>query len=101
MTSSVGTTAAANQGKMTIDLKPIDQRKRSAELVARDLMASTATVSSITTFVQNPPAITRIGGLASRSLYQYTLPRAATYGAQYFRARDRKPDARDPGPHRP
>jgi HAE1 family hydrophobic/amphiphilic exporter-1 len=72
VTSSVGTTAAANQGQMTIDLKPIDERKRSAEQIARDLMASTAGVSGITTFIQNPPAIS-IGGLASKSLYQYTL----------------------------
>ena len=31
VTSSVGTTAAANQGQLTIDLKPIDERKRSAD----------------------------------------------------------------------
>ncbi len=37
VTSSVGTTAAANQGQLTIDLKPIDERKRSAEQIARDL----------------------------------------------------------------
>ncbi len=72
VTSSVGTTAAANQGQITIDLKPIDERNRSAEDIARDLMKSTASVSDITTFIQNPPAIS-IGGLASKSLYQYTL----------------------------
>src|SRR5581483_5661947 len=37
VTSSVGTTAAANQGQLTIDLKPIDERKRSAEQIAHDL----------------------------------------------------------------
>src|SRR6476660_4659214 len=37
VTSSVGTTAAANQGQLTIDLKPIDERKRSADEIARDL----------------------------------------------------------------
>src|SRR5207302_5055013 len=37
VTSSVGTTAAANQGQLTIDLKPIDERKRSADDIARDL----------------------------------------------------------------
>ena len=37
VTSSVGTTAAANQGQLTIDLKPIDERKRSADQIARDL----------------------------------------------------------------
>ena len=72
VTSSVGTTAAANQGQLTIDLKPIGERKRSAEEIGRDLARETETVSDITTFVQNPPAIS-IGGLASKSLYQFTL----------------------------
>jgi HAE1 family hydrophobic/amphiphilic exporter-1 len=72
VTSSVGTTAAANQGQLTIDLKPIDQRRRSAEQITHDLSAATSNVQGITTFIQNPPAIS-IGGLASKSLYQYTL----------------------------
>jgi HAE1 family hydrophobic/amphiphilic exporter-1 len=72
VTSSVGTTAAANQGQVTIDLKPIEERNRSAEEIARDLMKATASISDITTFIQNPPAIS-IGGLSSKSLYQYTL----------------------------
>jgi hydrophobic/amphiphilic exporter-1 (mainly G- bacteria), HAE1 family len=72
VTSSVGTTAAANQGQLTIDLTPIDERKRSAEQIARDLTHAVANVPDITVYVQNPPAIS-IGGLASKSLYQYTL----------------------------
>jgi HAE1 family hydrophobic/amphiphilic exporter-1 len=72
VTSSVGTTAAANQGQVTIDLKPIEERNRSAEEIARDLMKATASIPDITTFIQNPPAIS-IGGLSSKSLYQYTL----------------------------
>ncbi|MEO7086244.1 MAG: efflux RND transporter permease subunit [Gemmatimonadaceae bacterium] len=72
VTSSVGTTAAANQGQLTIDLKPIDERKRSAEQISRDITKSATGVPNITVFVQNPPAIS-IGGLASKSLYQYTL----------------------------
>jgi HAE1 family hydrophobic/amphiphilic exporter-1 len=75
VTSSVGTTAAANQGQLTIDLKPIAQRHHSAEQVARDLSTATAGIQGITTFIQNPPAIS-IGGLASKSLYQYTLQSA-------------------------
>ncbi len=36
VTSSVGTTPAANQGQLTIDLKPIGERQRSAEqIIAR------------------------------------------------------------------
>ena len=72
VTSSVGTTAAANQGQLTIDLKPIDERKRSADEIARDLTKVVQSVPDISVFIQNPPAIS-IGGLASKSLYQYTL----------------------------
>jgi HAE1 family hydrophobic/amphiphilic exporter-1 len=72
VTSAVGTTAAANQGQMTIDLKPLSERKRSAAEIARDLTKASLAVPGITLFVQNPPAIS-IGGLASKSLYQYTL----------------------------
>ncbi len=72
VTSSVGTSAAANQGQATIDLKPIGERKRSAERISRDLSRAVEGISDITVFVQNPPAIS-IGGLASKSQYQYTL----------------------------
>ena len=72
VTSSVGTTPAANQGQLTIDLKPIGERKRSAEQISHDVTARVAGIPDISVFVQNPPAIS-IGGLASKSLYQYTL----------------------------
>ncbi len=72
VTSSIGTSAAANQGQLTIDLKPIASRKRSADAIAHDLTAAVHAVPDIQVFIQNPPAIS-IGGLASKSLYQYTL----------------------------
>jgi hydrophobic/amphiphilic exporter-1 (mainly G- bacteria), HAE1 family len=72
VTSSVGTTAAANQGQMTIDLKPLSDRSRSAEEIARALEDTSLRIPDIKLFIQNPPAIS-IGGLASKSLYQYTL----------------------------
>jgi HAE1 family hydrophobic/amphiphilic exporter-1 len=72
VTSSVGTTPATNQGQLTIDLRPIDERKRSADQIARDLTTETAQTKGITTYIQNPPAIS-IGGLSTKSLYQYTL----------------------------
>jgi HAE1 family hydrophobic/amphiphilic exporter-1 len=72
VTSSIGTLFAANQGQMTIDLNPIDARKRSADQIARDLTAATSNLKDISTFIENPPAIS-IGGLATKSLYQYTL----------------------------
>jgi HAE1 family hydrophobic/amphiphilic exporter-1 len=72
VTSSVGTTAAANQGQLTIDLKPLSERHKSAAEIARELTQLSLETPDITLFVQNPPAIS-IGGLASKSLYQYTL----------------------------
>ena len=72
VTSSVGTSAAANQGQMTIDLKPLSDRRRSAEEVGRALEDTALRIPDIKLFIQNPPAIS-IGGLASKSLYQYTL----------------------------
>jgi HAE1 family hydrophobic/amphiphilic exporter-1 len=72
VTSAVGTTAAANQGQLTIDLKPLHDRSKSAQEIARELSAASLDVPGITLFIQNPPAIS-IGGLASKSLYQYTL----------------------------
>jgi len=72
VTSAVGTTAAANQGQMTIALRPIGERRRNADAIARDLAETALSVPDITTYVQNPPAIS-IGGLTSKSLYQYTL----------------------------
>ncbi|HTT66672.1 MAG TPA: efflux RND transporter permease subunit [Gemmatimonadales bacterium] len=72
VTSAVGSTAAANQGLLTIDLKPISQRSRSADQIGRDLAVATQAVPDVTVYVENPPAIS-IGGLASKSLYQFTL----------------------------
>ena len=72
VTSSVGTSPAANQGQMTIDLKPLSERKSSADVIARRLAASALEIPDIDLFIQNPPAIS-IGGLASKSLYQYSL----------------------------
>ncbi len=57
---------------MTVDLKPIADRHRGADDVARDLAQATTNVPGITVYVQNPPVIS-IGGLTTKSLYQYTL----------------------------
>src|SRR5207245_7391605 len=55
-----------------VGLQPLDERKRSADDIARDLTKVVQSVPDISVFIQNPPAIS-IGGLASKSLYQYTL----------------------------
>ncbi len=72
VTSAVGTTAAANQGQLTIDLKPIVDRKRSAAQISHDLATRVLNVPEVAVYFQNPPAIS-IGGLSSKSQYQYTL----------------------------
>jgi HAE1 family hydrophobic/amphiphilic exporter-1 len=72
VTSSVGTSAAANQGQLTIDLKPLSERSHNADDIARQLSHDVAGVPDISVYLQNPPAIS-IGGLTSKSLYQYTL----------------------------
>ena len=77
VTSSVGTLAAINQGQLTIDLTSVHQRSRSADQIAKDLSLAVQSVAGISVFIQNPPAIT-IGGLQSKSLYQYTLQSGET-----------------------
>ena len=72
VTSAVGTSAAANQGQLTIGLKPLGQRRHSADEVARQLTHDVTGVPDISVYFQNPPAIS-IGGLTSKSLYQFTL----------------------------
>ena len=64
--------AGANSGDVSIMLKPLSDRRLSAEDVARELRRKLANMTGINVFVQNPPAI-RIGGRSSRSTYQYTL----------------------------
>jgi HAE1 family hydrophobic/amphiphilic exporter-1 len=70
--SSVGTLAASNQGQITVNLKPIHERPHSADQLTRILSDDVAGVPGISVYVQNPPAIS-IGGLQSKSLYQFTM----------------------------
>ena len=66
------------------------QRRRDR---ARSVARPCARVPDITVFVQNPPAIS-IGGLASKSLYQYTLQSGDINVAQHVGARARGAAAR-------
>ena len=67
-----GGASAVNQGRLIINLKPRDQRKMTADEVARSLTQKLSAVPGLRAFVQNPPVI-NIGGRASKSLYQFTL----------------------------
>ena len=67
-----GPWARSNSGSIFIRLKPRVDRKLNVDQVISGLRPKLAQVPGIRVFLQNPPPI-RIGGLVSRSLYQYTL----------------------------
>ena len=69
---SGGPNAGTNTGRMFIKLKPRDQRKLSADQFIQALRPKLAQVSGIRAYMQNPPPI-QIGGLMTKSMYQYTL----------------------------
>ena len=67
-----GPNAAANSGRMFMRLKPRAERKLSADQIIQELRRKTAGVIGIRIFMQNLPPI-RIGGVLTKSQYQYTL----------------------------
>jgi HAE1 family hydrophobic/amphiphilic exporter-1 len=67
-----GPNAAANSGRIFMRLKPRSQRKLSADQIIQELRMKTAGVIGIRIFMQNLPPI-RIGGVLTKSQYQYTL----------------------------
>lgn len=58
--------------RLNVDLKPRDQRALDADGVIEELRPKLARVPGIRIFLTNPPAI-RIGGMMTRSQYQFTL----------------------------
>jgi hydrophobe/amphiphile efflux-1 (HAE1) family protein len=67
-----GGNTALNQGHMFIMLKPLNQRKISADLVIARLRRQLAVVPGATLFMQSSQDLT-IGGRQSQAQYQYTL----------------------------
>jgi hydrophobic/amphiphilic exporter-1 (mainly G- bacteria), HAE1 family len=65
---------SANQGRLSIRLKPSNQRPPASE-VARELNAKLNSVPGIRTYLQIPPSI-RIGGRTTKTQYQFTLQSA-------------------------
>ncbi len=61
-----------NNGRVTIDLKPRAERELSADQLIEQLRPQLAKIPGVRVILQNPPVI-RIGGMGSRSLYQFTL----------------------------
>jgi HAE1 family hydrophobic/amphiphilic exporter-1 len=72
--SSVGSGGASsmNTGRLTIRLKPRQERRQSADEIIQKLRPQLAELPGIQVYLQNPPPI-RIGGYQTKSQYQYTL----------------------------
>ena len=70
--SSGGIGDTQNMGRLGLMLKPRSQRKHSADEIIQELRPKLATVPGMRVFLQIPPSI-RIGGMMTKSLYQYTL----------------------------
>jgi HAE1 family hydrophobic/amphiphilic exporter-1 len=61
-----------NTGSMFIRLMPRSQRELSVDQVISELRPKLNQIPGIRVFLQNPPPL-RIGGMVTRSLYQFTL----------------------------
>jgi len=59
-------------GRLNVDLKPRSERTLTADQVIESLRPKLARIPGIRVFLTNPPAI-RIGGMMTRSQYQFTL----------------------------
>jgi hydrophobic/amphiphilic exporter-1 (mainly G- bacteria), HAE1 family len=59
-----------NNGRMFFRLK--DQRKLNANQIIQELRPKFAQIPGLNVYMQNPPLI-RVGGMASKALYQYSL----------------------------
>jgi hydrophobic/amphiphilic exporter-1 (mainly G- bacteria), HAE1 family len=72
---AAGSTVSSNIGRLFIRLKPRDERTLNADQVIQELRPKLSTVPGIRVFMQNPPPI-NVGGLLTKSQYQYTLQSA-------------------------
>ncbi|HEY5496910.1 MAG TPA: efflux RND transporter permease subunit, partial [Syntrophales bacterium] len=64
--------SSINTGRLTIRLKPRQERRQSADEIIQKLRPQLATIPGIQVYLQNPPSI-RIGGYQTKSQYQYAL----------------------------
>jgi HAE1 family hydrophobic/amphiphilic exporter-1 len=67
-----GPNLAGNSGRFFIRLKPMKERKDSADELIQKLRPKLSTVPGIQIFLMNPPVIS-VGGRTTKGLYQYTL----------------------------
>jgi HAE1 family hydrophobic/amphiphilic exporter-1 len=64
-----------NRARISVYLKPRNQRRLNADEVIRSLQPALARIPGVRVFLSNPPAI-RVGGRFSQSQYQFTLQSA-------------------------
>jgi HAE1 family hydrophobic/amphiphilic exporter-1 len=69
---SGGSSSGVNSGRVFASLKPLSQRTDSANDVVQRLRKELSQIPGINIFMQVPPMI-RIGGMLTKSQYQYTL----------------------------
>lgn len=67
-----GSSPTLNTGRMFVRLKPRAERQMSADEVIQHLRPKLSELPGVKVFLQNPPLI-RIGGVLTKSQYQYTL----------------------------
>ncbi len=67
-----GSSTTMNTGRMFVKLKPRAEREASADEVIQQLRPKLAGLPGVKAYLQNPPPI-RIGGVLTKSQYQYTL----------------------------
>lgn len=72
---SSGASRGSNTGRMFIALKPFAERDRSANMIVQDLRTRVAAVPGVQVFFQ-PVQNINLGGVSSRSQFQYTLQSA-------------------------
>jgi len=66
------TATAGNNGRMFVHLRPRSERKATADQIVQRLRSALAGIPGITTLPQVPSTL-QVGGVASKSQYQYTL----------------------------
>ncbi len=76
-------TGGSNTGVVFMHLKPRSERALGVDDIIAELRPKLAKVPGIRTYLQNPPAI-RLGGMLSKSQYQFTLQGTDT--AELYRA---------------
>src|ERR1700686_2269115 len=72
-----GRNSGGNSGTIFIGLKPLNQRKLTADEVVEELRPKLSREPGLRVIVQNPPSL-NIGGQFSRSTYQVTLQASST-----------------------